>query len=218
MLLVRRDCRSSAFTLIELLAVMAIIAVLTTFAFGIIKGVREHAAVQRAKAELAILAGALEEYRRYYGDYPQTGEFAHAAPDTGSRLNVTHAEAKLFNALTGVFGPSAFGAANRLNGSSFVDILKLRLDPTITLPANFQNPFGTPPLKPEVTACFVDPWGRRYLYYYRSARNPAQWQAPGYGLYSTGHDGQHTGPPVTGIFAANQQITAANADNIYAHP
>ena len=68
--------RRAAFTLLELLAVIAIIAVLA----GIILGVGRHAAetgrVARTRAELAVLAAALEDYQRALGDYPQTDDAA----------------------------------------------------------------------------------------------------------------------------------------------
>jgi general secretion pathway protein G len=61
-----------AFTLLELLAVLSIIAVLA----GIVVGAGHHAnemgRVARARAELAVLSAALENYQRAYGDYPQT--------------------------------------------------------------------------------------------------------------------------------------------------
>ena len=61
-----------AFTLIELLVVIGIIGILSAITFGIIKGVNERADLGQAKAELASLAQSLEEYKRQYGDYPQT--------------------------------------------------------------------------------------------------------------------------------------------------
>ena len=58
------------FTLIELLTAIALVAILTTFAVGGIRGAKERANITRAKADLAALVTALEEYKRIYGDYP----------------------------------------------------------------------------------------------------------------------------------------------------
>ena len=69
----------SAFTLIELLTVVAVIAILATFAVGAVRGAKERANIGRARSELAALVTALEEFKRRYGDYPQTGEFTQAA-------------------------------------------------------------------------------------------------------------------------------------------
>jgi hypothetical protein len=79
-----------------------------------------------------------------------------------------------------------------------------------------------PPSKQEQNVCLLDPWGRRYLYYYKNARSPNQWQATGYVLYSAGRvvaaNGTQT-PPITvttGLLLATQ--TAEMADNISANP
>jgi hypothetical protein len=78
------------------------------------------------------------------------------------------------------------------------------------------------PSKLEQNVCLLDPWGRRYLYYYKNARTPNQWQAPGFVLYSAGRvvaaNGTQT-PPITvttGLMLASQ--SAEMADNIYANP
>ena len=68
--------RQRAFTLLELVTVIAIIAMLTGLAIG--AGRRASAASHgaRAKTELAVLAAALENYQRMYGDYPRTDDTA----------------------------------------------------------------------------------------------------------------------------------------------
>jgi prepilin-type N-terminal cleavage/methylation domain-containing protein len=61
-----------AFTLIELCAVIALIAVLSGFSALLIGGVHARATGARAQGELAVLVQALEAYRCQYGDYPLT--------------------------------------------------------------------------------------------------------------------------------------------------
>jgi prepilin-type N-terminal cleavage/methylation domain-containing protein len=226
----RRDgrgiARQGGFTLVELLTVAAVIAILVTITLGAVRGVKERAAIAQARSELAAIAAALEEFKRLYGDYPQLGEFgqAPATPTTTAGPGITTVQAKLFNCLTGVFGATRFGNADRLNGPNLLDVGKFTLNGTLNnmtflVPAsNAPNP----PAKQEQNVCLVDPWGRRYLYYYKSAGNPAQWQVPGYVLFSAGPtvaaNGNQTPPvaPGTGIFLATQ--TAEMADNIYATP
>jgi type II secretory pathway pseudopilin PulG len=87
-LLRRSAAGAAAFTLIELCAVVALVAVLSGFAVVLIGGVQARAAGARAQGELAVLAQALEAYRRQYGDYP-------AAADAG----------EFFDSLTGRRGP-----------------------------------------------------------------------------------------------------------------
>lgn len=65
-----------AFTLIELLTVLAIVAILSAIVLGAGRRVTEAGRIARAKAELAALAAALEGYRRQQGEYPATGDAA----------------------------------------------------------------------------------------------------------------------------------------------
>jgi prepilin-type N-terminal cleavage/methylation domain-containing protein len=79
---------TAGFTLVEMLAVIALIAVLSGTVLGLAVGAHERAAVARAKAELAVLAQSVEAWRSQYGDYP-----APAVP------------AEFYEALTGRRGP-----------------------------------------------------------------------------------------------------------------
>ena len=77
--------RTHAFTLLELLSVMAILLILSGLAFGMIRGTKQRANLARTKAELSHLVQALEEYKRHYGDYPQTGaSLANSQKVTGT--------------------------------------------------------------------------------------------------------------------------------------
>jgi prepilin-type N-terminal cleavage/methylation domain-containing protein len=229
----RGNRRSRAFTLLELLTVIGVVGVLTAFSIGAIRAAKERSNIARVRADLAALVTALEEYKRYYGDYPQTGEFAQA-PATPTGISATSpngagpglptAQARLFNCLTGVFGPRAFSNSDRVNGPNFLPsqfATTKYLNGTIT-DRTFLVPEGTPPRKVEQNVSIIDPWGRRYLYYYKNARSPNTWQATSYVLYSAGKtvaaNGTQT-PPITvttGLMLATQ--TAEMADNIYANP
>ena len=65
-----------AFTLLELLAVLAIIGALAGLMLGVGSHVFARAKRTRAEGELATLASALETYRRRHGDYPRTADAA----------------------------------------------------------------------------------------------------------------------------------------------
>lgn len=234
--LARPPARADGFSLVELLTAIAVLAILFTIAIGTVRGAKEIGKIGQARAELAALVTALEEFKRLYGDYPQLGEFGQApATPTGVNANlpngsgpgVSTAQAKLFNCLTGVFGARAFTNSDRLNGPNllppqFADAKKY-INGTLTnqflVPVS-NNP--NPPSKAEQNVSILDPWGRRYLYYYKNARNPNQWQATGYVLYSAGRlvaaNGAQTAPITvnTGLMLATQ--SAEMADNIYANP
>jgi len=63
-----------AFTLIELLAVIAIVGALAGLMLGFGTHVFTQAKRTRAQGELAVLAAALEAYRRHQGDFPHTND------------------------------------------------------------------------------------------------------------------------------------------------
>ncbi len=213
---------------------MGLLAILIGIAIGGIGSVKQQANISRARSELALIAQALEEYKKFYGDYPQTG------PSIGGSQKVTlnaqgisvgpgttSVSARLLNALIGVYAPTNF--TTRLNGPTFIDVGKLQLEipfstsalTTSNLMTTFAVPTGSPPAKPVVNNALIDPWGNRYLYFYKSvpvAGRPAPaWNAPSYILYSAGPDGASTSlPGANGIFSGTTQTTNDNADNIYA--
>ena len=81
----------SAFTLLELLAVIAIIAALAGIVIGVGRRATEAGKVARAKAELAVLATTLEAYQRNCGDYPQTADAARLLQSLIGRRGPTNA-------------------------------------------------------------------------------------------------------------------------------
>ncbi|CAM2776709.1 prepilin-type N-terminal cleavage/methylation domain-containing protein [Rariglobus hedericola] len=200
-----RQTGNRAFTLIELLTVIGIIAILAAITFGVVKGVNERAAIGQAKTELAVLSQALEAYKKQYGDYPQTGLVA-VGPNTTTALAATHTQALLFNALAGKLGPKLGSAAeitnSAINSKSFVELSRFSLE-TTTLPS-VNN--ATAALN-----SFLDPWGRRYMYYYNSAA--AGWRHPGYILFSVGPNADYQAPTNT----VNNYTHANNLDSIYAN-
>jgi general secretion pathway protein G len=64
----------SAFTLIELLLVLVILAVLAGVVLPKFSGQGEHARVQATKAEINVLAGALDRFEIENGRYPNSNE------------------------------------------------------------------------------------------------------------------------------------------------
>lgn len=201
-----------AFTLLELLAVIAIIAVLTGIVIGVGRRASTAGKVAQAKAELAVLSAALESYKRQYGDYPQAGTVNFALPLTPLAAN--HANVRLYNALTGVYGPKLNELQPR--GREFIELVRFA-----TQEADTGMATAALVSAPELNA-LLDPWGNRYMYYYRTATG-STWSQPGYVLYSVGPDGArsdatefscHEPPAPTGIVDYNAH---ANVDNLYAH-
>ncbi len=185
---------------------MAILSLLTAITLPAIRGLGERGTLARTRAELSLMAGALEVYRRAYGDYPQTGNFLTASSETTQALHSDHAQARFFNALRGIFGPNCTDRGSGPGGGDFIDFARLSTE--FALPADGR-----------VAMCnaLLDPWGRRYLYYYKSTDNPEAWGAAGYVLYSAGPDGRHIPPdPADGNGGQDSRTAVANADNVYA--
>ncbi len=188
-----------AFTLIELLTVIAIIGILAAITFGVFKGAQERAAIGQARSELGAIATALDAYKRQYGDYPQIGPFGAATPPTA--LSDTNNPGYLFNALAGKLGPKR----NQIAGKSFLDLAQF----------TWSNPAAAPALTgtTQVANALLDPWGVPYLYAYRepAPTGPGPWVNPSFVLLSAGPDGR-VNIPNTGMIDKNH---VDNLDNVY---
>jgi prepilin-type N-terminal cleavage/methylation domain-containing protein len=229
-----------AFTLIELLTVIAIIGILSAITFGVVKGVGEHGKITRATSELASLSTALESYKQYYGDYPWVGLDAHDdqidPKEIGFNPSVGDRAYNLFRALNGRYAPQRLVSNN--NG-----VLQRQIDNNGTTknkyarsfiqPADFSlersyptvdAPTGQPVMPdadesrtaddPDFVNALLDPWGHRYLYYYRDQTAATLWKEPSYLLYSAGPDGLASRPTAAGV----RPTASVDADNIYAQP
>ncbi len=117
----------AAFTLLEVLVVITLLAILTGIVISIGRRASESGKVARAKAELATLAAALETYRRVYGDYPRTAEGA-----------------KLVQALVGRKGPTD----QDITGRSLLEVVRFTFaasaDPISDPAAVLVDPWGQP--------------------------------------------------------------------------
>ena len=171
---------------------MAIIAILSGITFGLLTGAHRRTAMGRAKAELAVISTSLEAYRMQYGDYPWIPSSMPAGITTNEEL--------LFNALAGKVGPK--GAP--LNGRVFLEPSLLNLENDL-LP----DPDNTS----SVSNAFVDPWGRRYRYFYKEEGSEGDWVDPSFRMYSTGVDGASDDADSSAQIDYEHE---ENVDNVYA--
>jgi len=183
------SARMRAFTLVEVLTVIAILAILMSAAVGGGRWAFRRAYTARAQAELSALATALESYKRQHGDYPRT----NAGSGAESR------GAQLLQSLVGARGPN--GAVLNPRGRSWIDL------------GNFTTHGGLDPLV-NSAAELIDPWGNAYVYFYKEPLGA--WANPSFVLYSTGADGLHN--PALLLGGYSQRDLDENRDNLYAAP
>ncbi len=179
----RRNRRLASFTLIELLTVMAIIAILAALILSVSSGVFTKAARSRAASEIQAMSTALESYKADNGIYPSTSALttfttnAYSTTDVSSAGGIYQQSSQvLYQALSGqvnfqdtpVAGTKAYMSfkANQLGNTT-----------TAAGTASSAN-----------TATYVkDPWG--YSYGYSTTTNGAVGPYNGSGffdLWSTG--------------------------------
>jgi len=135
----------SAFTLIELLAVITIIGILAGLTLGAAGAVRRHGATSTAKAEVAALQAACD---RYYADcnaYPTT---TNSMPDPSSSFNPTN---------------STYTDAGTVLFTNLLGSATLSNAPTS------KRYFEPKPAMVNTNGYFIDPWG--YAYGYNCSRN-----------------------------------------------
>ncbi|WP_438483095.1 type II secretion system protein [Oleiharenicola lentus] len=191
--------KARGFTLLELLAVLTIIGVLSAIVIGVGRHAATASKVARAKAELAALAAALEAYKRQYGDYPRI-----ASDD--SLDDVASCE-QLHLALSGQRGSA-------LNAPRILPQQRILFERSRFTMADLRAPDDA------LQNHFVDPWGQSYRYAYKPAGNT--WTNSAYILVSAGPDENLTLPlPTTGNIdatyeAATRDSKPVNTDNIYA--
>ena len=164
------------FSLIEILAVLAIVVILVGLTLGLATGVFSEKAETRAEADLMLIAQSLERYRAKAGDYPWVG----VPPVEGNRPNGKGINA-LIRSLMGFRAVDPARPQLRVGG----DFIQANL---LDFGASGYNAdSGTDP----GPAFPVDPWGNPYVYVYNPTypKSSSQWTLPGYILLSAGPDG-----------------------------
>jgi prepilin-type N-terminal cleavage/methylation domain-containing protein len=158
-----RSAGAAAFTLLELLIVMTIIAVLAGITFATMGYVQGKARRSRAEAEIAAISAALENYKADNGDYPSTANTvsltARATVDNNSK-NGTYATATLdlYEKLT---GDTAHDGTVPAGSKSYMQFKPTMLGP--------QGRTAPPTASNRVTS-IMDPFGNSYGY--STSKNP----------------------------------------------
>jgi prepilin-type N-terminal cleavage/methylation domain-containing protein len=208
---------SLAFTLIELLTVITIIAILMGLLFPAIGVVKDQARKAEARAAVMQIAAAVKNYYTEYGKYPVADySAATSSPPTDLRLGdknsaqATDDNAELFNILRAKnTGKNTDNAFNPRRISFFEG--KSVSDPNAPK-SGFADTAGT-----GVLGAFYDPWGKEYTIIMDSNYNDVISLT---GLYSdftqTSQDGVDTGARTgVGVFSLGKDgVVASPKDGV----
>jgi type II secretory pathway pseudopilin PulG len=175
--------RKSAFTIIELLAVISIIIILAGLTLSTVGYVRKKGARSRAEAEIAALSAALENYKADNGIYPRD-----TTNSTTDNLNArtsgnptTYQTASLF-LYDSLFGSATRGSRTAASGAKSYFVFK----PNMLSPSD----------QTQNVQYIRDPFGNSYGYSTAYQKNPATGYNPTFDLWSTA--GLTANPPASG--------------------
>ena len=201
--------RQQGFTLIELLMVISVILILASITFGISRGVQNAQARTKARAELATIAQAIEQFKSRYSDYPW-----HKSGETDTNKTLLYA-------LTGrlvIKDPNPSDNINKIEAIIITDDNQIRRNPKFL----DETKFATTEIN-DKTVNLLDPWGNPYMYWYKWDDNPSSYEMFGYHLYSTGANGNTANIAIktkinasTGLVADDFRETANEAGIIFA--
>lgn len=215
-----------AFTLIELLTVIAIIAILMGLLFPVFGPVMDRTRKAEARAAAVQIAGAVSGYLNDYGKYP-IADYVTANPPADlvlgdrSKANAVDDNANLFNILRAInVGKNADNAYNPKR------VVYFQAKPASN-PSSPKNGFLDSP-GTGVQGAYYDPWGRQYTIVmdanyneviklvgiYNDFTQSSQDEVDkgvrmGIGVFSLGKDGEVGSPKdgVTGMYRNGEKIS-----------
>ncbi len=201
----------AAFTLVELLTVIAIILILMGLLMGATSGVKLSAQKVQAKNDLLNIVTAVKNYNLDYGKYPtieQTGGTTATAGDTvvgdeATGISKDLKNSELFNTLRAL----ALGknTDNKYNPKRTVFMEGKAVSNPAQPKAGFLDKVGTAGgSTSEKQGCFFDPWGKQYNVVldtdydnvikvdeqYTDFKHPEDSPKTGVGAFSLGKDNQ----------------------------
>ncbi len=156
----------AAFTIVELLIVMAIIIVLAGLIIGTSGYVQKKGARSRAEAEIAAFSAALENYKADNGIYPRNADTDRLDARTPTTAHYAPAGQYLYDQLAG-----ATAGSRTPTGKSY-----------FAFKPNMLNP---PPPSTAAVTSIRDPFGNAYGYSTANQANAANGYNPTFDLWST---------------------------------
>ncbi|MEC9227342.1 MAG: hypothetical protein VYA21_00840, partial [Verrucomicrobiota bacterium] len=132
----------------------------------------------KAKAELATISQAIEQFKSRYGDYPWHQSGGGDSTDNNKML---------LYALTGrmvLADPSPTDNITEIAAIEITDETQVDKNPKFLDDSKFSTTKTG-----QLTTNLLDPWGNPYIYWYKWDNSPDAWDVFGYHLYSTGPKG-----------------------------
>ena len=160
-------CRRSAFTLIELLTVISIIAILMAMTIAIISYAQDKAAEEKTKSVLIAVKAGLERYKDEYGEYPEPAENS----GTGKSGSVALYQALMDDGDDEILGGPNEPSEGRTGENMFVDMKS----------KGFVDSEGS-------TNWIKDGYDRRIYYQVYDPENPEATNQTTYDIWSYGKD------------------------------
>jgi general secretion pathway protein G len=177
----KKPTHPPGFTLIETIVVMAIILLLAGIVVGSMGYIQGRQAREKAKAQIALLSKAIEEYKMDMGVYP-----GDPAPDSGYYGGQTAdtAEGKHSNVLYRAlfFEGWDFIQNDQTGDHKARKIYLTHLDPRDNKQGWVKKVATNAEVKPDLE--IIDPWRKPYRY-----RRGTNAQNPDFDLWSVGKDG-----------------------------
>jgi prepilin-type N-terminal cleavage/methylation domain-containing protein len=173
-----RSPRSAAFTLIEMITVIAIIVILTGLILSINGLVQRKAASARATAEIKTLSASCEAYKNDNGGYPQDPNYTDTLIPQTSTSPVTGSYAQsslyLYETLTGDKNATGQPPTTALVGSETVSVTNYA--PDFFKPSRLGVNTSSSPGAANYVQFIMDPYGNPYGYSTAGLANEQQFR------------------------------------------